>query len=547
MRLAAWVVPLATLVTGSAVAAPSPPRPKLIVALAVDQFSSDLFNAYRTRFRGGLKRLATGVVFPAGFQSHAATETCPGHSTILTGSRPARSGVIANNWYNPKSGRPGKDGSPDFKVYCAEDPTVAGTSPLRYQVSSNFLKVPTLGDRMRVANAGSQVVSVSGKDRAAVMMGGHNTSLTLWWGDNSFVTYKGQEAKIPAGIAGVNAKAKALIDKPKPLKLPAECTSRAQAVPISATANVGLLQPRKPGDSRLIRASSDLDQLTLDAALTSMNALKLGRGATTDLLAISFSATDYVGHAFGTDGAEMCTQILALDSILGQLFTALDKSGIPYAVSLTADHGGHDLPERNRISGLPQAERVDPALDPKAIGKALSQKYGLAGNALLGDGAFGDVYLSPAVPAEKRKAVSEDALGYWRAHRQVEAVYTKDELIAAPTPSGPPEEWSMRDKLKASFDPERSGDFVVLLKPYVTPIPSTSMGYVATHGSPWNYDRRVPILFWWKGMTPMEQPNGVETVDILPTLASLIGLTVPSSEIDGRCLDLLVGPQTNCP
>jgi predicted AlkP superfamily pyrophosphatase or phosphodiesterase len=87
----------------------------------------------------------------------------------------------------------------------------------------------------------------------------------------------------------------------------------------------------------------------------------------------------------------------------------------------------------------------------------------------------------------------------------------------------------------------RPGDFYVALKRYVTPIPNTSFGYVATHGSPWGYDRRVPILFWWKGVSPYEQPNGIETGDIMPTLASLIGLDVPKDEIDGRCVDLIAG------
>ena len=124
--------------------------------------------------------------------------------------------------------------------------------------------------------------------------------------------------------------------------------------------------------------------------------------------------------------------------------------------------------------------------------------------------------------------------------------FTAADIAAAPAPSAPVDEWSLLDRVKAGFDPERSGDFVVLLKPYVTPIPAGGPGFVATHGSPWGYDRRVPILFWWKGMTGFEQPNAVETVDILPTLASLIGLDVPSSEIDGRCLDLIAGGASNC-
>src|SRR5690606_29134747 len=133
------------------------------------------------------------------------------------------------------------------------------------------------------------------------------------------------------------------------------------------------------------------------------------------------------------------------------------------------------------------------------------------------------------------------------AHRQVAAVFTHDELIAAPAPAGPPESWSLLSEAKASFDPARSGDLLVMLKPRVTPIASAGGGYIATHGSPWDYDRRVPSLFWRKAMTHMEQPQGVETVDILPTLPAQIGLALPATGIDGRCLDLDPGAASSCP
>jgi alkaline phosphatase len=168
-----WALLALAACAAPAGAAP-PPKPKLIVAISVDQFSADLFAEYRAHFTGGLKRLGQGAVFPAGYQSHAATETCPGHSTILTGARPARSGIIANNWYDPGIARP------DKKVYCAEDPSAPGSSSAKYIVSPQYLKVPTLGDRLKAADPGSRVVSVAGKDRAAVMMGGHATD-QIWY------------------------------------------------------------------------------------------------------------------------------------------------------------------------------------------------------------------------------------------------------------------------------------------------------------------------------------------------------------------------------
>lgn len=114
-------------------------------------------------------------------------------------------------------------------------------------------------------------------------------------------------------------------------------------------------------------------------------------------------------------------------------------------------------------------------------------------------------------------------------------------------PTGAPDSWTLAQEARASFDPDRSGDFVVLLKPRITPVLAPAPGKaIATHGSPWDYDRRVPILFWRKGMAGFEQPNSVETIDIMPTIASMIGLKLDAGEVDGRCLDLDPGEGTTC-
>lgn len=550
MRVPTFLATTATLFAATAsLAQPAEtaaPQPKLIVAISVDQLSSDIFNEYRRSYTGGLKRLAGGVVFPSGYQSHAATETCPGHSTILTGSRPSRTGIIANNWFDPSAGRAGKDGKIDYGVYCSEDTSVAGSTSSNYTVSPNLLKVPTLGDRLRATNPASQVVAVSGKDRGAVMMGGHNTSLTMWWDGKGFTTYASASAAVPKVTAAVNVRAKAEIDKPSLVVLPAMCATHSRSVVTGPTTSVGTLQPRKAGDARAFRASETFDALAIDLAIAAFAEKKLGLGSATDVLALSLSATDYVGHTFGTSGAEMCTQIAALDANIGRLFAALDKSKVRYAVMLTADHGGHDLPERNDENGLPGAERVDINLMPQIIGAALSKQFELPEAAIMGDAPFGDIYLSSKIPADKRGVVLHAAVAAYKTHPQVEVVFRKDEIAATPTPTGSPEDWSLIQRIRANFDSARSGDFYVTLKRYVTPIPNAGFGYVATHGSPWNYDRRVPILFWWKNVAPFEQPNGIETVDILPTLASLIALDVPKGEIDGRCVDLVAGKASNC-
>ncbi|HWW55735.1 MAG TPA: alkaline phosphatase family protein, partial [Sphingopyxis sp.] len=163
------------------------PPPKLIVMVAVDQFSADLFAEYRGHFTGGLARLASGVVFPSGYQSHGATETCPGHSTILTGNHPAHTGIIANNYFDLAAGRE------DKRLYCAEDESVAGTSSGsgKYAPSAKHLLVPTLGDLMKARDPKAQVVSVAGKDRAAIMMGGHQADELMWLAPTGLTSYRG--------------------------------------------------------------------------------------------------------------------------------------------------------------------------------------------------------------------------------------------------------------------------------------------------------------------------------------------------------------------
>ena len=534
--------PAPTAVPAASVERSAPP--KLIIAISVDQFSADLFTEYRGLFRGGLARLANGIVFPQGYQSHGATETCPGHSTILTGSYPARTGVIANNWFDLGLARD------DKRVYCSEDPTVAGTTSAsgRYAPSINYLRVPTLGDWMTRANPRTQVVSVAGKDRAAIMMGGREADELWWLAPSGLASYRGTEAS--ETVANISRAIVNAVGTARPaLELPEACTSRSLAVPIAnGTVGTGRFE-RAAGNFRGFMASPEADGAVLAAAATLRQQHRLGEGPQTDLLAIGLSATDYVGHTYGTEGSEMCLQLLSLDRELGDFFARMDATGIDYAVVLTADHGGHDLPERNQTNAAPEAARVSMDLAPDAISDRIKGELNLTieGPLLYADAPFGDFYVSRAVPQAQRQRVIDAAIRIISAHPQIDRVVRGSTLAAMPLPHRSPELWTVEERLRASYDPERSGDFLVVLKPRVTPIPESGMGYVATHGSVWDYDRRVPMLFWRAGLRPFEQPNPVMTVDILPTLAGVIGLTIPAGQIDGRCLDLIAGAGSNCP
>lgn len=549
------VTALAAL-SSTALAQPAPPPPPaatarpafpakpptLIVAISVDQFSANLFAEYRAVFDGGFRRMEQGAVFPSGYQTHAATETCPGHSTILTGSHPSRTGIIANNWVDQSARRA------DKMIYCAEDETLPGSDSGNYTASNVHLLVPTLGERMKAANPATRVVSVAGKDRAAIMMGGHKVD-QLWYWDaraKDYIAPAGQKAD-PV-VAQVRAAVAAAIARPRDaMPLPAPCAPKAAAVKVGDfTVGDGRFA-RKAGDYSAFRYSPEFDAATLTLAEALIESMKLGKGDATDIISIGLSATDYVGHAYGTEGSEMCLQLTTLDSDLGAFFDRLDATGVDYVVVLTADHGGLDLPERNREHAAPDAARAEARLLPANVGKAIGQTLGVAGPVLLGDGPFGDIYIDKAIIGDQRKRVLDAAVAAYRADPQVAAVFTAEEIAAGKPPVGHPEIWTLLDRARGSYKAGRSGDFVVMLKPFVTPIVTPRVGGTATHGSVWDYDRRVPIAFWRKGMTGFEQPAPVETVDILPTLAALIGLPVPANEIDGRCLDLDAGPGSTCP
>jgi predicted AlkP superfamily pyrophosphatase or phosphodiesterase len=505
--------------------------PKLVIAISVDQFSADLWDEYRPRFRGGLARIAGGTVFRNGYHSHAATETCPGHSTLLTGKRPGSNGIVANLWVDNKAPRP------DKAIYCAEDESVPGSTSTSYTVSPKHLNARTLGDLLKASSPASRNVAVAGKDRAAVMMGGRNVDQRWYWDGKTFSTDLAGVTP-PRSIGAFRAALANAIGTARPaLDPPALCTAKSRAYQLTPALKVGDNRcQRAAGDARQFRISPEFDGVTLALAAALIQEMRLGRGPATDLLSIGLSATDYVGHAYGTDGMEMCLQLLALDRELGDFLAMLDKNRIDYAVMLTADHGGMDIPERLREKGVAGAARAEPGLAAAEVGKLLAPRFGRTESVLKGLGIGGDVWVDAGVPEAQKAAVYRAAKLAYMARPQVYAAFTRDEVMAVPMPSGAPDRWSIIQRVRASFEPTRSGDLVVVLKEHISPIPVPSFGYSATHGSPWDYDRRVPIAFWRKGVAGTASDQAVETVDIMPTLAAMIGVPLQPGSVEGRCL-----------
>jgi len=526
------------------------PKPSLIVAVSVDQFSAGLFDQYRARFTGGLKRMQDqGVIFPNGYQSHAATETCPGHSTLLTGRHPSATGVISNNWYDTRAGR---------NVYCVEDPTMTVPHRPKDPRGPGYLKVSTLGEWMKQANPASRNIAVSGKDRAAIMMSGHNPDAVFWWdaetGFNTYVPPGANETERLAPVADFNAALAKRWAKALPVWKPLDgrCASLAgtqsygdltvhHQVPPPWKATDPAKGRNDPAFTSWFRASPELDRLTLSLAGELFERYQLGKGPAPDLLSISLSATDYVGHRYGNQSAEMCDQLAHLDHELGLFFQKLDASKVPYLVVLSADHGAVDAAEVVAQRAF-AAQRLTDTLFPE-INHQVRDALQLELDPF--KGGITELYVSPEITAAAlRDRIVATALSLLQQRPDVAAVFTKREILAVTVPKNKPaDELTLLERFAESFDAERNGDLLIALQPYAT-WGKASADYIAGHGSPWNYDRRVPILFWWPGAQGYEQYLPVETVDIAPTLAALIGVATPT--VDGRCLDLDRGEGTTC-
>lgn len=543
-----------TLPPAATAAAEPAPAPKLVVLISVDQLSGVLFDAWRGRFHGGFARLDGGIVYANGYQSHAATETCPGHSTLLTGAYPSHSGIVANDWYDVVAGH---------DVYCVSDPEAKlAHDPSAEGVSPKNLLVPTLGDRLKAASPGSRVVAIAGKDRAAITMAGHEADAVFWFTDKYGYTTtlkSGQTAaQALAPLAAFNEATQRGWKEAPPFWNYAheECRSLEADYRFGDTAWRSMLPPsgwnaKDPAGTlkNEFRASPFFDQLTLDAARQLIQQQRLGQRGVTDLLAIGLSATDYIGHRYGTQGPEMCDHLQRLDEMLGGFLSSLDRLGQPYVVALTADHGGSDFPERLAARGY-DAGRIDPKGWLAPINAAVKKELELDFEPLYG-GDISQLYLldadkRPLAEPMRGKAV-ESALRLLRQRPEVALATTLDEVLAAPDATGvPADELSLMQRLAQSSHRGRSGDLLLVLKPYLLPSTANPGRYLSGHGTPWNYDRRVPILFWWKGAPAQERFLPVETVDIGPTLAAIMGVRMPAA-IDGRCLDLGIGACTIAP
>lgn len=526
------------------------PDPKLVVVISIDQFSANLFAEHRPEFKGGLGTLAReGIVYPNGYQSHAMSETCPGHSTLLTGKHPNKTGISANDWYDASLGK---------QVYClADERMVLAHDPKGRPVSPRNMVATTYGDWLKAVSPTSRVFGVSGKDRGAITMAGHQADGAFWFqpgfGFTTFVPPGDTAAARLKPVAAFNAKLAADLKKRpfvwdysgklggaarrcKALEADYETGGRKwrAALPIPVAADPA-------GKLRDLGSSPFPDQVTLQLATQLRETYGLGDGPQVDVLAVSLSATDYIGHRYGTRGPEMCDQMARLDAGLGDFLGGLSKVKGEVLVVLAADHGGADMAERLHDEGF-DTDRVAPKAWMDRLNATLRTELGLAFDPLFADGGINTINVvgpdKKSLPLVEHMRITAAALALIsRQPEVIEAFDVNTLLTAQPEPAdSSPEEISVKERMRRSTYPGRSGDIVVAFKPDLTPA-SAGANYVSGHGSPWDYDRRIPIIFWWKGGMARERILPLDTVDIAPTIAAVTGIKAPA-DLDGRCRPL---------
>jgi predicted AlkP superfamily pyrophosphatase or phosphodiesterase len=435
----------------------------------------------------------------------------------------------------------------------ADDPKGRAVSPVN-------MVATTYGDWLKAVSPKSRVFGVSGKDRGAITMSGHQADGAFWYQPGFGFTTFVREGQTAEGrlkpVAAFNARLaadlkkhpftwdydKASAKRCKTLEADYETGGRAwrSALPIPAATD-------EAGKQRDLYASPYTDQVTLELAQNLRETYGLGDGPQVDVLTVSLSATDFIGHRYGTRGPEMCDQITRLDDRLGAFLNSLDKVKGGVLVVLTADHGAGDFAERLHDEGY-GTERVIGKPWVAKLNAQLRSDLGLSWDPLIADGGIDQIYVvgpdRKAPSLADRARVTAAAVALINKDPAVAEAFDSNVLLtmAAAPADASPEELSVAERLRRSAYPGRVGDILIAFRPNRVPA-TAGATYVSTHGSPWDYDRRVPILFWWKGATPHERVLPLDTVDIAPTLAAVTGVK-PPTDLDGVCRPLVYGQ--NC-
>ena len=506
-------------------------KPKLIVGIVVDQMRVDYLTRYESKFgEGGFKKLIKGGYFNknANF-NFVPTYTGPGHASIFTGSVPRVNGIISNDWYDKKIGK---------NMYCAQDETVTtvGSTSNAGKMSPRNMLTTTIGDEMRLAtNMQAKVIGISQKDRASILPAGHTANAAYWYdGSNgAFITSTFYMQQLPLWVSAFN-------DKKLPEKYLSQdwttllpMASYSESLP-DDNAFEGLFKgeskpvfPHKLAELKeknkglnMIRATPFGNSLTKDFALEAIKNEQLGADAVTDLLSVSFSSTDYVGHQYGINAIEIEDTYLRLDKDLEELITYLEKNigKDNFVIFLTADHGG-----AHNAAYLQSLKVPAGLIDEKGIEDAMKAHLKeVFGDTLVMSFSNQQFFLNHTTLAKnklKLKGVTMEAARYALTLEGVANAYSLYDVIASSQSND-----MALSRIYMGFNDVRSGDVILNYLPAYLDYGKTG----TTHGAAYSYDTHVPLLWYgWK----INQGSSYEPVnisDIAPTLSSFLDISFPN-------------------
>jgi len=528
------------------------PPPRLVVVISVDQMRADYLERFRPHFGpGGFNLLLEqGANFADCHYRHAITKTGPGHAVMLSGVHANLHGIIANEWLL-------RDWPAPEQVNCVEDrdSALVGLAPRAIRSPGGVLEAksgrsprhylaPTVGDQLKLRHgARAKVFGVADKDRAAILMSGKLADGAYWTEEGRVVTSTFYRPELPAYLTAFNAEQRvekaygrewtrlldpALYDA---IQGPDDAPGEYEGVGFTRTFPKRL-DGGKPEIGKDYYEAFDHtpwnNELVADLARTLITEERLGEAdGAPDLLAIGFSQPDKIGHSYGPHSHEVMDSILRLDRTLAELFRFLDqKIGLAHCtIVLTADHGVAPLPERQpgtggRVRVADLDRQVFAALDARFGGLAGSERWAVR------DGL--GYHLNPAALAQKQLApavVEETVRAVLAGMPVIAAAYTRTRLMD-PAPLD-----AIGEAVRLSYYPPRSPDVMPVLKPFF--IDRASPG--TTHGTPYDYDNHVPLLWYGAGVKPGVHPARVGVDDLAPTLAHLLGVPAPG-QAAGRAL-----------
>ncbi len=506
-------------------------NPKLVVGIVVDQMRYD----YLTRFwghygEGGFKRMVNnGFTCKNNHFNYAPTTTGPGHASIYTGSTPSTHGIIGNSWYDKVSGS---------IVYCASDDryTSIGTDMDSGQMSPHWLTVTTITDELKLFTQNkAKVVALALKDRGAVLPGGHMANAAYWFNgglEGDWISSSYYMSELPKWVRDFNKsnaveKYKKSWDTLKDINTYIESGTDNNTYEGPFAGETAAVFPHDlpalwDGNSQfnILKATPYGNSLTTDFALAALDGEALGEDNVTDFLAVSYSSTDYVGHQFGVNSKEIQDTYLRLDQDLERLLKALDKKvGVgEYVVFLTSDHGAVDVPAYLRDQKIPAGYMDSKGMSAKFT-EFMSFTYGDA--KLVRNYSNASFFLDHDVIRNldlRLEDVQLDIAQELLSYDGISQVYTGHQMVQNEYTKGIPY------IIQNGYNQKRSGDVLLVLDPSVVYYPETG----STHGSPFEYDTHVPLVFYGKGIPKGSTVERTEISDIAPTIATLLGISFPS-------------------